>query len=246
MGLQEFIIKIKHRENRFYNFLYWSAKNTLILRVPVIKPLHLFLYYERSVRRTTFGIIKKMLYTEPLFRARCDSVGDQLILIDGIPLISGNLRIRIGNSVTLHGVTSLTAGHVYPDPTLDIGDFTFVGYGVSIRVAQRVQIGKYCKISDRCVIADNNGHPLDMIRRCADLPVDPSEVHPVIIEDGVWIGTCAVILKGVTIGKGSIIGAGSVVTKSIPPHCIAAGNPACVVKKLGPEHVEEVSREKLI
>ena len=55
---------------------------------------------------------------------------------------------------------------------------------------------------------------------------------PITIEDDVWIGAQCVILKGVTIGARSIIGAGSVVTKSISPDCIAAGNPCKIIKKL--------------
>ena len=52
-----------------------------------------------------------------------------------------------------------------------------------------------------------------------------------MIEDDVWIGRRAIIMGGVTIGKGAVIGAGSVVTKDVPPYCVAAGNPAIVRKK---------------
>lgn len=55
--------------------------------------------------------------------------------------------------------------------------------------------------------------------------------HPIKIEDGVWIGG-AILLPGVTIGRNSIIGAGSVVMRSIPPDCIAVGNPCRVIRKL--------------
>ena len=55
---------------------------------------------------------------------------------------------------------------------------------------------------------------------------------PVVIEDDVWVGAHCIILKGVTIGARSIIGAGSVVTKSIPADCVAAGNPCKVIKNL--------------
>lgn len=55
---------------------------------------------------------------------------------------------------------------------------------------------------------------------------------PITIEDDVWIGAHCIILKGVTIGARSIIGAGSVVTKSIPPDCIAAGNPCKIISRM--------------
>jgi galactoside O-acetyltransferase len=67
-----------------------------------------------------------------------------------------------------------------------------------------------------------------------DIPMDQqgwSDEKPVVIEDDVWIGSRVTILGGVTIGRGSIIGASSVVTKSCPPYSIVAGNPAQVVKK---------------
>lgn len=63
-----------------------------------------------------------------------------------------------------------------------------------------------------------------------------SASKPVVIEDNVWIGEYAAILKGVTVGKGSIVAAHAVVTKDVPPYSIVAGNPAVVVKGL--EHEE--------
>jgi acetyltransferase-like isoleucine patch superfamily enzyme len=72
---------------------------------------------------------------------------------------------------------------------------------------------------------DNNQHGI--IRR-EDLP----ESEPVVIEDNVWIGSKTIILPGVRIGNHAVIGAGSIVTKDIPPRCVAAGNPARVIRYL--------------
>jgi acetyltransferase-like isoleucine patch superfamily enzyme len=74
-------------------------------------------------------------------------------------------------------------------------------------------------------VMDNDQH--DVVRHW-ELP--PSD--PVIIEDYVWIGSKVVILPGVRIGTGAVIGAGSIVTKDIPPRCVAAGNPARVLRHL--------------
>jgi maltose O-acetyltransferase len=60
----------------------------------------------------------------------------------------------------------------------------------------------------------------------------PEKTAPVVIEDDVWIGGSAVILKGVTIGKCSVVAAGSVVTKDVPPYCVVGGNPAAFIKSV--------------
>jgi acetyltransferase-like isoleucine patch superfamily enzyme len=57
-------------------------------------------------------------------------------------------------------------------------------------------------------------------------------MSPVVIEDKVWIGFNVIILKGVRVGEGAVVAAGSVVTKDVPPYCVVAGNPAHVVKEL--------------
>ena len=81
-----------------------------------------------------------------------------------------------------------------------------------------------------CGIPDTDVHPLDLATRLAG-PLDGATA-PVVIEDGVFIGMNSLVLKGVTVGAGSVIGAGSVVTRSIPPAVIAAGNPAHPIRPL--------------
>lgn len=94
-----------------------------------------------------------------------------------------------------------------------------------------IKIGDHVDIGANCVILDNDAHSLDFsIRR--NPSIDIAKSAPVVIEDDVLIGTGSIILKGVTIGARSIIGAGSVVTKSIPEDCIAAGNPCRVLRKI--------------
>ena len=80
------------------------------------------------------------------------------------------------------------------------------------------------------LITDTDAHPMDyMARRSSN---EGTKSAPVVIEDDVWGGAHCIILKGVTIGARSIIGAGSVVTNSIPADCVAAGNPCRVIKSL--------------
>jgi acetyltransferase-like isoleucine patch superfamily enzyme len=80
------------------------------------------------------------------------------------------------------------------------------------------------------MIADYDGHPLSPEHRHE--PPAPEDIRPVVIEDGVWIAARAIILKGVTIGRGSVVGAGAVVTADVPPRTVVAGNPAKVIKNI--------------
>jgi len=111
-----------------------------------------------------------------------------------------------------------------------IGDRTIIGLGNT--VIGPVNIGNDVMFAQNIVVsAMNHGYE--------DISIPPSKQKDIIklitIEDEVWIGANCVITIGVTIGKHSIVGAGSVVTKDIPPYCIAVGNPARVIKKYNSE-----------
>ena len=108
-----------------------------------------------------------------------------------------------------------------------IGDNTFIGHYANIRVSKKIIIGKDCRIAQFVSFIGDN-HNFDR----TDIPGYLQGVIPenIIIEDDVWIGTQVVILTGITIGKSSIIGAGSIVTKSVPPYSICVGNPAKIIK----------------
>lgn len=105
---------------------------------------------------------------------------------------------------------------------------------------ERITIGNYVKIGGDCIFMDSDAHNLDWRIRNSQImfsPMESLDIHtckcaPIVIEDHVLIGARSIILKGVTIGHGSVIGAGSVVVKDIPANCIAAGNPCVVIKML--------------
>lgn len=98
-----------------------------------------------------------------------------------------------------------------------------------IRCAKYIKIGNNVKIGGDSLIIDTDGHSLNYIER-RESNKDIAKTSAIVIEDDVLIGTRSIILKGVTIGARSIIGSGSVVTKSIPSDCIAAGNPCKVIR----------------
>ena len=92
--------------------------------------------------------------------------------------------------------------------------------------AESIIIGDACMIAHGVYISDADWHGI------YDRAEPVGNTNPVILEDNVWIGDSAIVCKGVTIGKNSIIGAGAVVTKNVPPNSIFAGNPAKLVKTL--------------
>jgi acetyltransferase-like isoleucine patch superfamily enzyme len=109
---------------------------------------------------------------------------------------------------------------VEPGAILSIGDETRINVRTSINVKQEVTIGSRCLISQDVHIRDNDGHRLDGVEGLA----------PVWIQDHVWVGYGATILKGVTIGTGAVVAACSVVVGDVPAHSAVAGNPAQVLK----------------
>lgn len=106
---------------------------------------------------------------------------------------------------------------------------------------EHISIGNNVKIGGDCVLMDTDAHSLDWMVRAGLKKNEWGGVisdcksansKPITIEDDVLIGTRCIILKGVTIGARSIIAAGSIVTKSIPPDCIAGGNPCKVIRRI--------------
>ena len=143
--------------------------------------------------------------------------------------------IVIGDHCSIWGRLVCNGGRI------TVGSYTTIRYKTLVGSAVEVAIGNYCIISNNVIIMDNNNHPTDpkeRIELCksgfyGDLwDWKHSEKKPIVIEDNVWIGERAVILKGVTIGEGAVVGACSVVTKDVPAFTIVAGNPARVVKPL--------------
>jgi len=110
---------------------------------------------------------------------------------------------------------------------LSIGTRTVVGPYTRIHAAAQVRIGARCLISWNCSIFDGIGHRMWLKDQ------DEAAIEaPIIIGDDVWIGPYSIIMKGVTIGDNCIVGAGSVVRRSMPPDSLAYGNPARVVGKV--------------
>lgn len=153
-----------------------------------------------------------------------------LWLIRGARITIGdNFYLSSGNGV--NPIASNLQADVYVEPgaTLTIGNNVGMS-STRLWIHESARIGNNMKIGGCVLITDTDAHPMDyMARRSSN---EGTKSAPVVIEDDVWIGAHCIILKGVTIGARSVIGAGSVVTKSIHADCVAAGNPCRVIKSL--------------
>jgi acetyltransferase-like isoleucine patch superfamily enzyme len=154
-------------------------------------------------------------------------------------LQKNNSKITIGEDTHIRGELL-----IYPSGgEIKIGNFCYVGENTRIWSKNKIIIKNNVLISHNVNIHDTNSHPINYKERENDYKKIISTGHslnnddivissPILIEENVWIGFNAIILKGVTIGRGSIVAAGSVVTKDIPPFSIVAGSPARIIKRM--------------
>lgn len=151
--------------------------------------------------------------------------------------------IKIGSNSLINGQYTFETS----DGKINIGDRTFIGGGNFICI-NGIEIGNDVMFSWGCTVTDNNSHSVNWNERKNDVinwkkGIDENKIgkykdwsfvksKKVIVKDKAWIGFNTIILKGVTIGEGAIVGAGSVVTKDVPDWTIVAGNPATIIREI--------------
>lgn len=188
------------------------------------------------------GIVLRMvglpakIYNDFVFRYR-KVVASEKVRIKGFIKIYGRGKFIFGKNVKINssrmsnpiGGETKTVLFCSPGATISVGDNTGMS-NCAIVAKQSVTIGDNVKIGGSVKIYDNDFHSLDANER--NFGKDMPKCAPVVVKNGAFIGAFSIILKGVTVGENSIVGAGSVVTKNIPDNEIWAGNPAKFIKKL--------------
>jgi acetyltransferase-like isoleucine patch superfamily enzyme len=229
------IARIRAGEGQYWGTVKRVAKQVLGFHLPaggVMRPFWRLMYWLHVAIREALIWLRRFFWNEPLFRSQCVTVGSRFRM-EELPYMHGEGFLTIGSDVVFSGKPHFAFNNRYDtQPKLQFGDGTFIGHGCQIRVAQSVTIGRNCLLAGGVMIADYDGHPLDAESRRKGQTSNIEAIRPVTICDDVWIGASALVLKGVTIGARSIVGAHSVVTKDIPPDTIVAGNPARAVRQL--------------
>ena len=230
--IKNLLIKIRKRETPFWKKVYRIGKKIRSLNMPVVRPVYVFLRMERTIRLSLWEGFKSFIYYEPIFKILCRKCGKGLHLIGGIPQVHDLLVLDVGDNVTMHGAATFTASKTTKESVLKIGNNVHLGYQMGISVGSRIVIGDNVLIANRVSLVGYDQHPLDPQKRKNGEPPEFHGDDEIIIENNAWIGMTCIILKGVKIGEASIVAAGSVVTKDVPPFVIVAGNPAKVVKDI--------------
>lgn len=173
--------------------------------------------------------------TRVLWSWRLHSLGRGSVLSRALQ-VNNPAAVAIGPGVTILG------GYILADlspgtgayPKIAVGAGCTIMYGFQCNAAESVQIGQNVLIASNVLITDSD-HVVEPggvpVTKCTRLVT-----RPVRIDDNCWIGQNAVILKGVTVGHDSIIGANSVVTRPVPPCTVVAGNPARPIRSLDGGH----------
>lgn len=152
-----------------------------------------------------------------------------------------NAELRIGERTIISGQIVSERDNV----RVSIGKNTFIGNS-HIFAAEEISVGDDVLIAWGVYLVDHNSHSVRFSGRRDDVDNWYNgtknwahvEVKPIRVMRRAWIGFNSIILKGITVGEGAVVGAGSVVTKDVPPYTVVAGNPARVIKELPPEEEE--------
>jgi acetyltransferase-like isoleucine patch superfamily enzyme len=165
----------------------------------------------------------------------------------GTSLARADLAVRdpVDCSLAIGGDSNIEASLAFEkaNAQIRIGSRTHVGSGTLLAAAHLIEIGDDVLVAFDVLITDHNSHSLCFAERRSDVREWIRErkdwahvpMVPVKISNKAWIGARAIILKGVTVGEGAVVGAGSVVTRDVPDWTIVAGNPARIIRPLTAE-----------
>jgi len=172
------------------------------------------------------------------------SISDQCLIKEGV-IIDGRsdnkIGVSLGKGVTIRAYSYIDCygynGYINFDDYAAIGQYVYLGGNGGIK------IGKYAMVSGQTYMV--SAKRIYNIKSQYPFNYQGEIRKPIVLEDNSWIAAKCIICSGVTIGTNSVIGAGSVVTKDIPPSCLAYGAPAIVKKKLNGDEFDNIKQEEI-
>lgn len=179
-------------------------------------------FLQRLIRRIELRANPAVFWRHSVWALRGARIGRGTRL-PRLCLVTWPHQVQLGENCILQPEIFFNYDHYWtPGPSIILGDRNFVGRGVEFNIRDRFETGGDCLIASRCTFVDHD-HGLD-----PSMPSNqqPNVSAPITLGRNVWLGTGVTVLKGVHIGDDAVVGAGSVVTKSIPSGEIWAGSPA--------------------
>lgn len=199
-----------------------------------------------------YSLIKRLIYKGGGLNNLKDyyDINNSTILLPSFDIrldnpVLNRVYLQIGKDCVINGQFIFESS----EGSIKIGHHCHIGQSKLISRSM-IEIGNNVTIAWDCTIYDHDSHSLNYMDRRQDIDLELEDIRngrsmtsnkdwstvnskPIHVEDDVWIGMNCIILKGVTIGRGAIVGAGSVVTKDVQPWTVVAGNPARIVKRIG-------------
>jgi acetyltransferase-like isoleucine patch superfamily enzyme len=239
LGDQKFLLKkdrkmtAKYRdlflgEGSFFFFLKYEAIITLFSWIPaglgyVLRKIFFPALFKKTGKGVVFGKNMTIRHSKKI------EIGDNVVFDDNTVIDAkgkNNRGIRINDNVLIgrNTIISCKGGDI------EIGDYSNIGPNNTLISESILSIGRFVFTAGQCYLIAGGNHSFDKkeILIWHQPSVSRGGIH---IEDDIWIGASSTILDGVKIGKGSVVGAASLVLKSIPAYTIAAGSPAKTIKK---------------
>lgn len=219
-----------HKVARLIKYTWFLIKRFEVPQIPIVCK---FLYLLHLFLKQCFSDFTRIFYYTPIFKSRINNEPKRLYLYGGLPVVIGSLSLELGDDVRLAAMTTISGRTVDGDlPKLIIGNNVGIAWRTSISVGKKVVIGNNVRIAGDCYLSGYPGHPVDAKNRALGKPDTESQVGDIVLQDDVWLATGVKVMPGVTIGEGTIVAAGSVVTHTLPSHVLAGGIPAKVIKQL--------------
>lgn len=205
-----------------------------------------YLWLFVALRAVVF-FVRRVLVAEPLFKAYCTRLGRGVTTGIYVPWVRGSGELVVGDQVHVSGKLSIHfAASFVARPRLEIGAHSDLGHDTRFVVGRAVTLGRHVQVAGGTTFRDSGGHPVDPTRRLAGGAPDEDDVRPIVVHDNAWIGSNVLVLPGTEIGEGAIVSAQSVVSGTVAPYTIVAGNPARRIGTLPPppgrEHLAPQAR----
>ncbi len=234
---------LKEGDSPLASGLFQMAKSIRYFELPMPRFLNQIFYGLHRTITTQWQAFIHLVFYVPAFKGRLSSYGKRTLLYGGLPFFSGPLTMSIGDDCRISGQTTFSGRTTSENPTLTVGNNVDISWQTTIAVGNKVVISDNVRIAGQGFLCGYPGHPIDPTDRALGKADLNSQVGDIVLEKDVWLGSRVSIIGNVTVGEGTIVASGSVVTKSLPPFVLAGGNPAKVIKQLDITSAESIKEE---